>query len=156
MKKLLLGNAAVAQGAYEAGVHFVSSYPGTPSTEITECMATYPADEVFVEWAPNEKVAAEAVVGASIGGGRSMSCCKHVGLNVMADPLFTMSYTGVGGGAVFCVGDLDGCEQLPCGFTGIQDYEKLASFLEQKGFAETVIQNIYSNTMKKVVTLCTM
>ena len=105
MKKLLLGNAAVAQGAYEAGVHFVSSYPGTPSTEITECMATYPADEVFVEWAPNEKVAAEAVVGASIGGGRAMSCCKHVGLNVMADPLFTMSYTGVGGGAVFCVAD---------------------------------------------------
>ena len=105
MKKLLLGNAAVARGAYEAGVHFVSSYPGTPSTEITECMATYPADEVFVEWAPNEKVAAEAVVGASIGGGRSMSCCKHVGLNVMADPLFTMSYTGVGGGAVFCVAD---------------------------------------------------
>ena len=105
MKKLLLGNAAIAQGAYEAGVHFVSSYPGTPSTEITECMATYPADEVFVEWAPNEKVAAEAVVGASIGGGRSMSCCKHVGLNVMADPLFTMSYTGVGGGAVFCVAD---------------------------------------------------
>ena len=105
MKKLLLGNAAVARGAYEAGVHFVSSYPGTPSTEITECMATYPADEVFVEWAPNEKVAAEAVVGASIGGGRSMSCCKHVGLNVMADPIFTMSYTGVGGGAVFCVAD---------------------------------------------------
>ncbi len=105
MKKLLLGNAAVAQGAYEAGVHFVSSYPGTPSTEITECMATYPADEVFVEWAPNEKVAAEAVVGASIGGGRAMSCCKHVGLNVMADPIFTMSYTGVGGGAVFCVAD---------------------------------------------------
>ena len=105
MKKLLLGNAAVAQGAYEAGVHFVSSYPGTPSTEITECMATYPAEDVFVEWAPNEKVAAEAVVGASIGGGRAMSCCKHVGLNVMADPLFTMSYTGVGGGAVFCVAD---------------------------------------------------
>ena len=105
MKKLLLGNAAVAQGAYEAGVHMVSSYPGTPSTEITECMATYPADEVFVEWAPNEKVAAEAVVGASIGGGRAMSCCKHVGLNVMADPIFTMSYTGVGGGAVFCVAD---------------------------------------------------
>jgi len=91
MKKLLLGNAAVAQGAYEAGVHFVSSYPGTPSTEITECMATYPADEVFVEWAPNEKVAAEAVVGAAIAGGRAMSCCKHVGLNVMADAIFTDS-----------------------------------------------------------------
>ncbi len=105
MKKLLLGNAAVAQGAYEAGVHLVSSYPGTPSTEITECMATYPAEEVFVEWAPNEKVAAEVAIGASIAGGRAMSCCKHVGLNVMADPLFTDSYIGVGGGAVFCVAD---------------------------------------------------
>ena len=105
MKKLLLGNAAVAQGAYEAGVNFVSSYPGTPSTEITECMATYPADDVFVEWAPNEKVAAEAVVGAAIAGGRAMSCCKHVGLNVMADAIFTDSYIGVNGGAVFCVAD---------------------------------------------------
>ena len=105
MKKLLLGNAAVAQGAYEAGVKFVSSYPGTPSTEITECMATYPADDVFVEWAPNEKVAAEAVVGAAIAGGRAMSCCKHVGLNVMADAIFTDSYIGVNGGAVFCVAD---------------------------------------------------
>ena len=105
MKKLLLGNAAIAQGAYEAGVKFVSSYPGTPSTEITECMATYPADEVFVEWAPNEKVAAEAVVGAAIAGGRAMSCCKHVGLNVMADAIFTDSYIGVNGGAVFCVAD---------------------------------------------------
>ena len=105
MKKLLLGNAAVAQGAYEAGVRLVSSYPGTPSTEITECMATYPAEEVFVEWAPNEKVAAEAVIGAAIAGGRAMSCCKHVGLNVMADPLFTDAYIGVGGGAVFCVAD---------------------------------------------------
>ena len=101
----MLGNAAVAQGAYEAGVHFVSSYPGTPSTEITECMAEYPAEEVFVEWAPNEKVAAEAVVGAAIAGGRAMSCCKHVGLNVMADPVFTDSYIGVNGGAVFCVAD---------------------------------------------------
>ena len=105
MKKLLLGNAAVAEGAYEAGVRFVSSYPGTPSTEITECMATYPADDVFVEWAPNEKVAAEAVVGAAIAGGRAMSCCKHVGLNVMADAIFTDSYIGVSGGAVFCVAD---------------------------------------------------
>ncbi len=105
MKKLLLGNAAVARGAYEAGVKLVSSYPGTPSTEITECMATYPSEEVFVEWAPNEKVAAEVAIGASIGGGRAMSCCKHVGLNVMADPIFTDSYIGVGGGAVFCVAD---------------------------------------------------
>ena len=105
MKKLLIGNAAVAQGAYEAGVRLVSSYPGTPSTEITECMATYPAEDVFVEWAPNEKVAAEVAIGAAIAGGRAMSCCKHVGLNVMADPIFTDSYIGVNGGAVFCVAD---------------------------------------------------
>ncbi len=105
MKKLMLGNAAVAQGAYEAGVRFVSSYPGTPSTEITEYISKYPADEVYCEWAPNEKVAAEAVVGAAIAGGRAMSCCKHVGLNVMADAIFTDSYIGVTGGAVFCVAD---------------------------------------------------
>ncbi len=105
MKQLLLGNAAVARGAYEAGVRFVSSYPGTPSTEITECIATYPAEDIFCEWAPNEKVAAEAVIGAAIAGGRAMSCCKHVGLNVMADPIFTDSYIGVSGGAVFCVAD---------------------------------------------------
>ena len=105
MRKLLLGNAAVARGAYEAGVRFVSSYPGTPSTEITEEMAKFPAEDVFVEWAPNEKVAAEAAIGASIGGGRAMSCCKHVGLNVMADPIFTDSYIGVGGGLCFCVAD---------------------------------------------------
>ncbi|MBQ0111120.1 MAG: indolepyruvate ferredoxin oxidoreductase subunit alpha, partial [Oscillospiraceae bacterium] len=105
MKKLLLGNAAVAQGAYEAGVHFVSSYPGTPSTEITEVMATYPKEEVYCEWAPNEKVAAESAIGAAIAGARAMTCCKHVGLNVMADPLFTDSYIGVNGGMVFCVAD---------------------------------------------------
>ena len=105
MKKLLLGNAAVARGAYEAGVHFVSSYPGTPSTEITEEMAKYPKEEVYVEWAPNEKVAAEAAIGAGIAGARAMSCCKHVGLNVMADPLFTDSYIGANGGIVFCVAD---------------------------------------------------
>ncbi len=105
MKQLLLGNAAVARGAYEAGVRFVSSYPGTPSTEITEYIATYPAEEIFCEWAPNEKVAAEAVIGAAIAGGRAMSCCKHVGLNVMADAIFTDSYIGVSGGAVFCVAD---------------------------------------------------
>lgn len=104
-KKLLLGNDAVARGAYEAGVRFVSSYPGTPSTEITECMAKFPENEVYVEWAPNEKVAAEAAIGASLAGGRSMTCCKHVGLNVMADPVFTDSYIGVLGGAVFCVAD---------------------------------------------------
>ncbi|MBR5809574.1 MAG: indolepyruvate ferredoxin oxidoreductase subunit alpha, partial [Clostridia bacterium] len=103
MKKLLLGNAAVAQGAYEAGVRVVASYPGTPSTEITENIVKY--DEIYAEWSPNEKVAAEVAIGASIGGARAMSCMKHVGLNVMADPVFTVSYTGVNGGLVFCVAD---------------------------------------------------
>ena len=103
MKKLLLGNAAVARGAYEAGVRVVSSYPGTPSTEITESMVPY--SEVNLEWAPNEKVAAEVAIGAAIAGARSMSCMKHVGMNVMADPLFTVRYTGVTGGLVFCVAD---------------------------------------------------
>ena len=103
MKKLLLGNAAVARGAYEAGCKLVSSYPGTPSTEITESVVEY--DNIYVEWAPNEKVAAEVAIGASIAGGRAMSCMKHVGLNVMADPVFTVSYIGANGGLVFCVAD---------------------------------------------------
>jgi len=102
-KKLLLGNAAVARGAFEAGVTVVASYPGTPSTEITEETAKY--DEIYSEWSPNEKVAAEVAIGAAIGGARAMSCMKHVGLNVMADPVFTASYTGVNGGLVFCVAD---------------------------------------------------
>ncbi len=103
MKKLMLGNAAVARGAYEAGVSVVASYPGTPSTEITENIVKY--EEIYAEWSPNEKVAAEVAIGASIAGARSMSCMKHVGLNVMADPIFTVSYTGVNGGLVFCVAD---------------------------------------------------
>ncbi len=103
MKKILLGNAAVARGAYEAGACLVSSYPGTPSTEITEAITEY--SDIYCEWAPNEKVAAEVAIGASIGGARAMSCMKHVGLNVMADPIFTVSYTGVNGGLVFCVAD---------------------------------------------------
>lgn len=103
MKKIMLGNEAVARGAYEAGVKFVSSYPGTPSTEITEEIAKYP--EVACEWAPNEKCGAEAAIGCSIRGGRSMTCMKHVGMNVCADPLFTASYSGVNGGLVFCVAD---------------------------------------------------
>ncbi|MBQ8926783.1 MAG: indolepyruvate ferredoxin oxidoreductase subunit alpha [Oscillospiraceae bacterium] len=103
MKELMIGNAAVARGLYEAGVQVVSSYPGTPSTEITEFSATY--DEVYCEWAPNEKVAMEAAFGASLQGVRSACCMKHVGLNVAADPLFTLSYTGVTGGLVVCVAD---------------------------------------------------
>ena len=103
MKKLMIGNGAVARGAYEAGVKVVSSYPGTPSTEITEEIVKY--SDVYVEWAPNEKVAGETAIGASIAGARAMSCMKHVGLNVMADPVFTVSYIGANAGLVFCVAD---------------------------------------------------
>ena len=103
MKKLMLGNEAVARGLYEAGCAVVSSYPGTPSTEITEYAAKY--DEIYCEWAPNEKVGLEVAFGASLAGKRSACCMKHVGLNVAADPLFTMSYTGVNGGLVICVAD---------------------------------------------------
>ena len=103
MKQLILGNEAVARGLYEAGCSFVSSYPGTPSTEITEAVAKYP--EVYAEWAPNEKVALEAAFGASLAGRRSFCGMKHVGLNVAADPLFTLSYTGVNAGLVIGVAD---------------------------------------------------
>lgn len=103
LKKLMLGNEAVARGLYEAGVKVVSSYPGTPSTEITEYAAKY--DEIYCEWAPNEKVAAEVAFGASLRGVRSACAMKHVGLNVAADPLFTLSYTGVNGGLVLFVAD---------------------------------------------------
>jgi len=102
-KKLMLGNAAVARGLYESGCTYVSSYPGTPSTEITENAALY--DEMYAEWAPNEKVAFESALGASIAGARSFTAMKHVGLNVAADPLFTASYTGVNGGFVIGVAD---------------------------------------------------
>lgn len=103
MKQLMLGNAAVARGIYEAGCRFVSAYPGTPSTEIAENAAKY--DEMYAEWAPNEKVALEATIGASIAGARSFCAMKHVGLNVAADPLFTVTYTGVNGGLVIAVAD---------------------------------------------------
>ena len=103
MKQLMLGNEAVARGLYEAGCSFVSSYPGTPSTEITEAVAKY--QEVYAEWAPNEKVAMEAAFGASLAGRRSFCGMKHVGLNVAADPLFTISYTGVNAGMVIGVAD---------------------------------------------------
>ena len=102
-KQLMLGNEAVARGLFEAGVKLVSSYPGTPSTEITETIAEYP--EVYCEWAPNEKVALETAFGASLAGARSACAMKHVGLNVAADPLYTLSYTGVNGGLVLCVAD---------------------------------------------------
>lgn len=101
--ELLLGNEAFALGAYEAGVAVVSAYPGTPSTEVTEALAKRP--DVKAEWAPNEKVALEVAAGASYGGARALCCMKHVGLNVAADPLFTVSYTGVRGGLVILVAD---------------------------------------------------
>ena len=101
--QLMLGNKAVARGLYEAGVCFISSYPGTPSTEVTEEAAKY--DEIYCEWAPNEKVAMESAFGASLAGRRSFCAQKHVGLNVAADPLYTMSYTGVNAGLVIVVAD---------------------------------------------------
>ena len=103
MKKLMLGNEAFARGLYESGCKIASSYPGTPSTEITEAVAKY--EEVYAEWAPNEKVAMEVAIGASIAGARSFCAMKHVGLNVAADPLYTAAYTGVNAGMVIAVAD---------------------------------------------------
>ena len=103
MKELYIGNAAVARGLYEAGCGLISSYPGTPSTEITEEAANY--SEIYAEWAPNEKVALETAFGGALAGVRSACAMKHVGLNVAADPLFTLSYTGINAGLVVCVAD---------------------------------------------------
>ena len=103
-KVIMLGNEAIARGAYEAGVKVSSAYPGTPSTEISEYLVQY-RDDVYEEWAPNEKVATEVAVGASLAGVRSMACMKHVGLNVAADPLYSVSYMGVNGGLVIVVAD---------------------------------------------------
>lgn len=102
-QKIMLGNEAIARGAYEAGVKVSAAYPGTPSTEISENLVQY--EEIYAEWAPNEKVAVEVASGASISGVRSMACMKHVGLNVASDPLYTMSYIGVKGGMVLVVAD---------------------------------------------------
>lgn len=103
-KVIMLGNEAIARGAYEAGVKVSSAYPGTPSTEISENLVKY-RDDLYAEWAPNEKVAAETAIGASISGVRAMACMKHVGLNVASDPLYTVSYMGVNGGLLFMVAD---------------------------------------------------
>lgn len=103
-KVIMLGNEAIARGAYEAGVKVSSAYPGTPSTEISENLVQYKED-LYAEWAPNEKVAAETAIGASISGVRAMACMKHVGLNVASDPLYTVSYMGVNGGLLFMVAD---------------------------------------------------
>ncbi len=106
MKKLFTGNEAIARGAYEAGVKFAAAYPGTPSTEILENISQY--KELYSEWAPNEKVALEAAIGASMAGARAMASMKHVGVNVAADPLFTFAYTGVNGGMVLITADEPG------------------------------------------------
>ena len=102
-KKIMLGNEAIARGAYEAGVKVSAAYPGTPSTEISESIVKY--DEIYAEWSPNEKVAMEVAVGASISGVRAMASMKHVGVNVASDPLYTASYTGVGRGLVLVAAD---------------------------------------------------
>lgn len=103
-KVVMLGNEAIARGAYEAGVKVSAAYPGTPSTEISENLVKY-KDDIYAEWSPNEKVATEVAIGASVSGVRSMACMKHVGLNVAADPLYTVSYMGVNGGLVVIVAD---------------------------------------------------
>ena len=107
-RKIMLGNEAFARGAWEAGVRVASSYPGTPSTEVTETLSKC-GDEIHVEWAPNEKVGVEVAFGASVGGARALSCMKHVGLNVAADPFYTAAYNGVNGGFVVLVADDNGC-----------------------------------------------
>ncbi|HYE09578.1 MAG TPA: indolepyruvate ferredoxin oxidoreductase subunit alpha, partial [Patescibacteria group bacterium] len=104
MKKLMSGNEAIARGAYEAGVTVAAAYPGTPSTEILEHMVEY-KENIYSEWAPNEKVACEVAIGASIAGSRSLAAMKHVGVNVAADPIFTYTYLGVNGGFVLVTAD---------------------------------------------------
>ena len=106
MKKLMTGDEAIARGAYEAGVSYASAYPGTPSTEILENLSTY--KEIYAEWAPNEKVAMESAIGASVAGLRSIVSMKHVGMNVAADPMFTWAYMGVNGGNVIVTADEPG------------------------------------------------
>ena len=102
-KKIMLGNEAIARGAYEAGVKVSAAYPGTPSTEISENIVQY--KEIYSEWSPNEKVAAEVAIGAAISGVRAMFSMKHVGVNVASDPLYTISYSGVNGGLVLVAAD---------------------------------------------------
>ena len=122
MKTLMTGNEAIARGAWEAGVRVISSYPGTPSTEITENAAKY--DEMYCEWAPNEKVALETAIGAAVGGGRAMACMKHVGVNVAMDPLMTITFCGVRAGLVFVSADDPGMHSSQ----NEQDNRKLGQF----------------------------
>ena len=102
-QKIMLGNEAIARGAYEAGVKVSAAYPGTPSTEISENIVKYP--EIYCEWSPNEKVATEVAIGAAISGVRAMASMKHVGVNVASDPLYTISYGGINGGLVLVAAD---------------------------------------------------
>ncbi len=105
MKEVLLGNEAIARGAWEAGVTFAAAYPGTPSTEILQNISSEYQKDIYCQWSPNEKTALEVAVGAAIAGARSLACMKHVGVNVAADPLFTASYTGIRGGLVLVSAD---------------------------------------------------
>ena len=140
-KVLMLGNEAFARGAYEAGCKLSAAYPGTPSTEISENIVKY--DEIYSEWSPNEKVAMEVAIGASISGVRALSSMKHVGLNVAADPLFTVSYIGVNGGLVIIVADDPGLyssqkEQDTRGKQGRLKYQSraIADSCEAKDFVK--------------------
>ena len=108
-KVIMSGDEAVARGVYEAGCHVAAAYPGTPSTEILENIGELYKDDIYCEWATNEKVAAEVAAGASIGGARALCAMKHVGMNVAADPIFTMGYAGVNGGMVIVSADDPGC-----------------------------------------------
>ena len=142
MKKLLIGNQAVAAGLYDGGLQVVSSYPGTPSTEITEFLSKY--EDIHSEWAPNEKVAFEVAIGASFGGARSFCAMKHVGLNVMADPVFTMSYIGANGGLVFCVAD----DPAMHSSQNEQDNRNLAKFARALLLEPADSQEAYDMTVK--------
>ena len=114
-KVIMLGNEAIARGAYEAGVKVSAAYPGTPSTEISEYLVQY-KDALYCEWSPNEKVATEVAIGASVAGTRAMACMKHVGFNVAADPAYTVSYMGVNGGLVIVVADDPGLYSRHCSY----------------------------------------
>ena len=160
MKKLMLGNAAVARGLYEAGCGLISSYPGTPSTEITEQAAQY--DEIYCEWAPNEKVAMEVAFGAALAGKRSACVMKHVGVNVAADPLFTIAYTGVNAGMVICVADDPGMHssqnEQDSRHYAVSAKAALSSaliFTRARAIAKRAFQNTEEYDTQVFLTLCT-
>ena len=132
-QKIMLGNEAIARGAYEAGVKVSAAYPGTPSTEISENLVQY--DDIYCEWSPNEKVATEVAIGASISGVRAMASMKHVGLNVASDPLYTASYIGANGGLMVVVA-LNTCQiktGAPSRSERVAKYNQLLRIEEELG-----------------------